>query len=972
MPVASVFEDSGLTVFEGFVSNVFAGSPDTAFDEIDPVTGQNVTFVVTPVSPGASNLFSSAPTINADGTLTFQPAANAYGTAVFTARATDSGANDSGRGDINTSAAQTFTINIRPVNDRPVLNTTTPISYTLNEDAAILQQDGTVTFQGTFIPLRGAGAVVGLLDVFNVGPDNEAADITPGGNQSLRITTPIPGSTAQGGTLTRVFDPLDPTVLIGLRYTPRANFNGTDSFIYGVIDDGVSTDLEGVAFSDPRESFNTITLNVLPLNDRPQFSGPLSVTVEEDASTTSTTGLSVVPSFVTDITAGPVGAVDELQNQTVSFTVTPVSSGTDSLFAATPQVSSDGTLTFQTLPNANGVAVFTIVAVDSGPANAPLEFNTSSPPRTFTITVTPVNDQPTFTPELNEITVTEDSGPFTTSEPFATQISPGPADEVAAGQTVRFEVTTPAADEALFQSLPQVTDNGFLRFTPAENAVGTTIVSVVAIDSEGAVSEPVLVTITITEINDAPVAGNLTLSSSEDSVLPISEQSLLDIAVDPDLNTNPNESLGFTQVATTSQAGATIRVLPSGDLEYDPRDSQTLQALRPGQTLADTFTYRLIDASGAISNIATVTINVSGVNDAPTVNDDFATLNPDAPTTVRPLDNDFDVDGTIDPTSVQITLLPAFGSVSVQNDGSLIYTPFPGFRGSDTIRYTVADESGARSEEATITIDLNESPVAVDDIIGTYRGRSIDINVASNDTDPDGLLDLDSIEIITPPSGGTAVVLGGGIIRYLPGDNFIGVDTFQYTIRDDRGRPSNVGQVRVQVVASELQNPSSFADVNASGQTTPLDALLILNRLARAAREGITGGIPVEMLLDETPRYFYDVSGNRRVEPLDALLVINEIARRNRERANGEGELAAAAPPIIAASFTDTPAAETVEPKLLSDPATDLSSAAKSATFDWDDDDAYGLLATDIVETRSEKDRESTDEQLVDAIWGEF
>ncbi len=973
MPVASVLEDSGLSAFEGFVSEIFAGSSDTAFDEIDPVAGQSVTFSVTPVSPGANNLFATTPTIKADGTLTFQPAANAYGTAVFAVRATDSGANNSDRGDMNTSAAQTFTINIRPVNDRPQLNTTTPISYSLNEDAAILQPDGSVTFQGTFIPLRGSGAVVGLLDVFNVGPDNEAANVTPGGNQTLRITTPIPGSTAQGGTLTRVFDPLDPTVLIGLRYTPRANFNGTDSFIYGVIDDGVSSDLEGNVFSDPRESFNTITLNVLPLNDRPQFSGPLSVTVEEDATTTAVIGQSIVPNFVTDITPGPAGAVDELQNQTVSFTVTPVTGNADSLFVATPQVSSDGTLTFQTRPDANGVAVFTIVAVDNGPDNAPLEFNTSSPPRTFTITVTPVNDAPTFTPQLSEITVAEDSGPFTTSEPFATQILPGPADEVAAGQTVRFEVTTPAADEALFQTLPLVTDSGFLRFTPAENAVGTTVVSVVAIDSEGAASEPVLVTITITEVNDAPVAGNLTLSVSEDDLLPISEQSLLDIAVDPDLNTNPSEGLSFTQVATTSQAGATIRVLPSGDLEYDPRGSQTLQALRPGQTLTDTFTYRLVDASGAISNLATVTVNVTGVNDAPTVNDDFATLNPTGSTTIRPLDNDFDLDGSIDPTSIQITLQPAFGSVSVQNDGSLIYTPFPGFRGSDTIRYSVADETGARSEQATITIDLNESPVAVDDIVGTYRGRSIDIDVASNDSDPDGLLDLDSIEIITPPNGGTVIVLGGGIIRYVPGDNFVGVDTFQYTIRDDRGRPSNVGQVRVQVVASELQNPSSFTDVNGSGQTTPLDALLILNRLARAAREGMPGSIPVEQLLDETPRYFYDVSGNRRVEPLDALLVINEIARRNRERANGEGELAAAAaPPIIVASFSDTPANETAEPQLLADPAAALDPAAKAAAFAWEDDEAYQLIASDIAETRREKERESADEALVDAIWSEF
>lgn len=973
VPVASVLEDSGLTAFQLFATNISAGSAGTAFDELDPVTGQNVTFSLTPVTPGASDLFATLPTINAEGTLSFAPADNAYGTAVFTVRAIDSGADDSGRGDINTSPAQTITINIRPVNDRPVLNTTTPISYTLNEDATILQPDGTVTFQGTFIPLRGDGAVVGLLDVFNVGPDNEAANITPGGNQSLRITTPIPGTTAQGGTLTRVFDPLDPTVLIGLRYTPRANFNGTDSFIYGVIDDGVSVDLDGNVTSDPREAFNTITLNVLPLNDRPQFSGPLSVTVAEDATTTPVIGQTIIPNFVTDITAGPAGASDELQNQTVSFTVTPVSGNADSLFVATPQVSSDGTLTFQTRPDANGIAVFTIVAVDNGPNNAPLEFNTSSPPRTFTITVNPVNDAPTFTAELSEIEVAEDSGPFTTTQPFATQISPGPADEVAAGQTVRFEVVTPVADEALFQTLPLVTDNGFLRFTPAENAVGTTVVSIVAIDSEGGISDPVLVTITITEVNDAPVAGDLTLAGNEDTVLPISEQTLLDLAVDPDLNTNPNEVLGFTQVASTSQAGATIRVLPSGDLEYDPRGSQTLQALRPGQTLTDTFTYRVIDASGAISNIATVTVNVTGVNDAPTVVNDFATLNPDGPTTIRPLDNDFDVDGTINPASLQITLQPAFGSVSVQGDGTLVYTPFPGFRGSDTIRYTVADETGARSEQATITIDMNEAPVAVDDISGTYRGRSIDIDVASNDFDPDGSLDLDSIEIITPPSGGTAIVVGGGIIRYLPGDSFVGIDTFEYTIRDERGRPSNVGQVRVQVVASELQNPNGVTDVNGSGLTTPLDALLILNRLARAAREGMPGSIPVELLLDETPRYFYDVSGNRRVEPLDALLVINEIARRNRERANGEGELAAVvSPPVIAASFVDTPASESAEPKLLSDPVEELDQAAKAAVFDWDDDEAYSLLASDIAETRREKERESTDEQLVDAIWSVF
>ena len=999
----SVLEDSGQISFEDFAVNIFAGPPDTAFDEIDPITGQVVTFAVSAVSSGADQLFANPPTVNTNGRLSFRPAANAFGTAIYEIRATDDGADNAIRGDIVSSPSQTFTINIRPVNDRPVLNTTDPLVFTLNEDATVLQPDGTVTFQGTFIPLRGEGAVRGLLDVFDVGPANEAADITPGGNQSISLTTPIPASTTRGGTLSRVFDPDDPTLLIGLRYTPRPNFNGTDTFIYGVIDDGVSVDLDGNVFPDPREAFNTVSLVVQPLNDPPQFSGPLSVVVDEDATTTPIVGQTIITDFVTDIAAGPPGALDELgqipgiPGQTVSFVVTPVPGNPENLFEQPPTVSSDGTLTFRTVADANGVAVFTIFAVDDGPHNPPLEFNTSTPPRTFTITVNPINDPPTFVPTLTEIEVTQKFGPFVTAEPYAVDISPGPPDEVEAGQTVRFEVVTPEAGESLFQTLPNVTDNGFLRFTPDEFAAGTTVISVIAIDSEGAEAEPAFVTITITNVNDPPVAADLTIDSDEDTLLPIAEQTLLEIASDPDLGVDPDEFLRVTDVSAISQAGATIRVLPSGDLEYDPRDAQTLQALRPGQTLADTFTYRVVDAAGALSNIATVTVNVAGINDPPTVVDDFATLSPEGPTIIRPLDNDFDVDGTINPLTLQITLQPAFGSVAIENDGTLIYTPFAGFRGTDTIRYTVADDLGARSEEATITIDTNIAPVAVNDLAGTFRGQPIDIDVAENDFDPDGSLDLESIEIVTEPTRGTAIVLGGGIVRYVPSGDFVGIETFEYTIRDNRGRPSNVGQVRIQVVASELQNPSNFTDVNASGETSPLDALLILNRLSRAAREGITGGIPVELLLDETPRLFYDVTGNRRVEPLDALAVINEIARQNRQQfGGGEGEAALAAavepiwaapqvepmdqvetnladsviaPPIETDRDTDRPAA----PLALDPPTIGDQRVTTVADFDFADDEALDALidslATDAA-TGDERDRDDV-MRAIDAAWGQ-
>ncbi|TVP99516.1 MAG: tandem-95 repeat protein [Planctomycetaceae bacterium] len=889
----AVLEDSQTVVVDGFAFDIFGGPPGSAFDEIDPSTGDQVEFLVSPISPGAAGLFAIGPVVSPDGRLTFRPAPDAFGEAIFEIVAQDDGADNPQRGDIAFSTPQTLTINIRPVNDRPRLNTSDPIVFTLNENG-LVEDNGTVIAQPIFIPFVGDGTVVGLLDVFDVGPANEAADLTPGGNQTLRITNPIPTATSGGGTLQRVFD-TDGTTLIGLNYTPRTNFNGVDTFIYGVIDDGVSANLDGTVFPDPREAFNTVSLIVNALNNPPQFSGAPSISVLEDATTTPIVGQTIINGFVTDIAAGPPGAFDELglvpgiPGQTVEFFVQPVAGNPANLFAEPPTVSPEGTLRFITVPDANGVAVFTIYAQDSGPHDPPLQVN-RSPERTFTITVIPVNDPPTFDLISDQVTVLEDSGTFTSATPFVINISPGPPDEVLAGQTVRFEVTVAAQDQDLFRELPIVTDNGFLRFTPADDAVGITVISIIGIDNEGAQSSPATVTITIVEVNDPPVAGDLTFNGDEDTPLVVTAQSLLDVAFDPDLATNPDEFLSITQVAERSQAGAVIRVLPNGDVEYDPRPSMTLQALRPGQTLVDTFTYRVIDAAQALSNLGTVTINVAGVNDAPTVVDDFVTLNLSGPTVIRPLDNDFDVDGTINPLTLRIDLQPAFGSVTVQNDGTLIYTPFPGFRGTDTIRYSVADDLGARSQQATITIDTNLAPVAVNDLVATFREQAIDINVAANDFDPDGTLDLDSIEIVTQPARGTVIVLGEGFVRYVPDSDFIGIDNFQYTIRDNRGRPSNVAQVQVQVSASELQNPSNRTDVDASGETSPIDALLILNRLARGIQEGFTGSIPIEFLLDELPRRFYDVDGNRFVEPLDALIVINAIARQNTSGLQGEGE----------------------------------------------------------------------------------
>lgn len=975
VPVAefSVLEDTGLFTFEDFVTDVFAGPPNTAFDETDTALGQEVRFSVSAVSSTAG-LFSTSPTITPQGTLSFVTAPNAYGRAVLEIRATDNGDDNATRGDIVSSESRLITINVRPVNDRPVVNTTAPVSYTLNEDAAILNEDNTVTNRGTFIPLRGTGGVVGLLDVFSVGPANESANITPGGNQTLSLTTPIPTGTVNGGILTQERDVLGN--LLGLRYTPRANFNGTDTFVYGVIDNGVTSDLDGNVTVDPREGFTTVTLIVTPRNDAPSFGGAPSVSVQEDATTTPNVGETIIPNWITNIQAGPAGAADELNpqtGQTVSFIVTPANNNPAGLFSTAPTISADGTLRFVTTRDANGAAVFTVVARDSGPSNEPLDINTSSPPRTFTITVSGTNDAPTFTAGA-DVVVDEDFGPFVSSTPYATNILPGPPDEVAAGQTVRFEVITPTSGQALFAQggLPQITDNGFLRFTPADNASGSVVVTVTAIDSDGGRSAATSLRITITEINDLPVAVNDLFNGNEDAALSLPADRLLNNDRDPDLANNSGETLTIIDVPQTSLNGASVRLSSNGTILYDPRNAINLQALAPGQTRADTFTYRLRDAAGRTSNLATVTINVAGVNDAPTLLPDTPTLIPGSVLTFNPLNNDFDIDGVINALSILITQEPAFGSLEVRDDGTLVYTPFQGFRNQDEIRYTVADNLGLRSAEQTITIDVNQAPIAIDDRDGTFRNEAIDINVAGNDFDPDttGSLDLNSVEIVTQPDSGSVIVLGGGLVRYLPDTGFSGSDSFQYTIRDNGGRASNFATVTLQVSASRLQNPRNFTDVNASGETSPIDALLIINRLAKAIRAGLPASIPV-LSTDKGPDFF-DVDGSQFITPADALRVINQIAKQNRiALSEGEAQTNAnlvSAPPVSSGSQTTNTAP--LGQNALSDTALTLGSESEwKPSFTTVDDATVAAITVNEEEEKKKKDSERL--AAIDAAWAD-
>ena len=177
-------------------------------------------------------------------------------------------------------------------------------------------------------------------------------------------------SDPEGASLTAVkdADPQHGTVTLNsdgsFTYTPAADFSGDDSFTYHAFD--------GALPSAPR----TVSITVTPVNDAPSFTkGP-----DQNVSALALT--QTIPNWATGISAGQ-GDV----GQTVQF---EVSTDDNSQFfaSAPPQISSDGTLTYTPNPLSSGGTVTVTVSLqdNGGTANGGVD---TSPPQTFTITITP-------------------------------------------------------------------------------------------------------------------------------------------------------------------------------------------------------------------------------------------------------------------------------------------------------------------------------------------------------------------------------------------------------------------------------------------------------------------------------------------------------------------------------------------------------------------------------------------------------
>ena len=161
---------------------------------------------------------------------------------------------------------------------------------------------------------------------------------------------------------------------------------------------------------------------------------------------------------------------------------------------------------------------------------------------------------------------------------------------------------------------------------------------------------------------------------------------------DPDDGVDP---VSTVIVARPSYGDASV--LPDGTVDYVHLGSE-----EP----ADFFTYTVTDFAGETSNTARVDISLNPINDPPTAVDDMAYAPPAGMGSATLINNDIDVDDGIDPASIVIAAQPTYGTLAVQIDGSVEYTHDGSLNYVDAYSYTVADNAGAVSNVANVTVQI--------------------------------------------------------------------------------------------------------------------------------------------------------------------------------------------------------------------------------------------------------------------------
>ncbi|MFC4635041.1 beta strand repeat-containing protein, partial [Dokdonia ponticola] len=243
----------------------------------------------------------------------------------------------------------------------------------------------------------------------------------------------------------------------------------------------------------------------------------------------------------------------------------------------------------------------------------------------------------------------------------------------------------------------------------------------------------------------------------------------------PDYGTpgNANAGLNYQWYIGDPNAGGTL--IDGSDTNFEDFTTATLTILDvTGLGGTEFFVVVTHDTNECIA------LESSGFLIVPIIQDDIATTQEDTPVDIDVIDNDDVTGATFEVTDVTD---PANGTVTINPDGTVTYTPDPDFNGTDTFEYTVTvtnPDGSTTTETATVTVTVTPADDVMDDTATTPEDTPVDIAVLDNDTfDPTATIEVTDV---TDPNNGTVTINPDGTVTYTPDPDFNGTDTFEYTV----------------------------------------------------------------------------------------------------------------------------------------------------------------------------------------------
>jgi VCBS repeat-containing protein len=753
-PNQSLLEDAGAQSVSAFATGMSAGPADEA--------GQALNFLVTNDN---SALFSAQPSVNATtGDLTFTPAANANGSAVVTVKLHDNGGTSGGGSD--TSAPKTFMVAVTAVNDAPSFTLPASPNQSVNENAAAQTVSAFATNASAGPADEASQSLAFQLtndnnSLFSTQPAINASSgdltYTPAAGQLgtaiVTVTLGDDGGTANGGVDTSspqtftitVHPPNFPATNVTLTPSSIAENNapgapvGTlsnddpdvgDTFTYSLVSGTGSTDNSAFAICGASndqicaqstldfETKNSYSIRIqVADNHGNAFAKALTVTVSNVNEPATDLGLSpnsIAENAGADAVVGTLTPTDPDTGETYSYALVAGTGSTDngSFNISGSSLRENASFDFETKSSYS-----VRVQVTDGP---------NSFQKAFTVTVSDLNEAPTDL-ILSPSAIAENAG----ANAVVGTLSPTDPDT---GETYSYALVsgTGSTDNGSFNIAgSSLRENGSFDFeTKSSYSVRVQV-------TDGPNTFQKALTVTVTNVNEAPTDISLTNNNIDENKPSASAVGTLAPVGDPD----SGETYTFT-------------LLTSGCSGSFP-DSSSFQVSGSALQSAVSFNYEVKSSysicvrvndpgSPNLSFEKSMSIAINDVNDAPVDGNESAngvgntlleygsvTSPSSAPKKVLSgnlLANATDEDqppqtltiSAADTTSAQ------GGNVAVSSSGAFSYVPAAGYTGSDTFNYTVSDGNGG-TDTSTVTITVASRVWFVkNNAIAGGTGRSTD------------------------------------------------------------------------------------------------------------------------------------------------------------------------------------------------------------------------------------------------------